>query len=76
VSAKDAATIYEIPMNFAEENLDGIILKLLQLPGGQRRMEDWEALLDRIRKPKDEVNIALVGKYAGLHDSYLSLSRP
>ena len=75
VSAKDAATIYEIPMNFAEENLDGIILKLLRLPGGQRRMEEWEALLDRIRKPKDEVDIALVGKYAGLHDSYLSLSQ-
>jgi CTP synthase len=75
VSAKDARTIYEIPMNFAEENLDGIILKLLRLPEGQRRMEDWEALLDRIRTPKDEVDIALVGKYAGLHDSYLSLSQ-
>ena len=75
VSAKDADNIYEIPMNFAKENLDGIILKLLRLPARRRHLADWEALLDRIKNPKDEVDIALVGKYAGLHDSYLSLKQ-
>ena len=75
VSAKDAESIYEIPINFAKENLDTIILKLLRLPAGKKDMADWEALLDRIKNPKDEVDIALVGKYAGLHDSYMSLKQ-
>ncbi len=75
ISAKDAESIYEIPANFAKEKLDSIILKLLRLPARKRDMADWDALLDRIKNPKDEVDIALVGKYAGLHDSYMSLNQ-
>ncbi|HEX2695644.1 MAG TPA: CTP synthase, partial [Acidobacteriota bacterium] len=75
VSAKDAESIYEIPANFAKEKLDTIILKLLRLPARKRDMADWDALLDRIKNPKDEVDIALVGKYAGLRDAYISLKQ-
>lgn len=73
ISAKDADSIYEIPINFANEGLDVIILKLLRLPQKRRNLASWETLLDRIKNPRDEVNIAMVGKYTGLHDSYLSL---
>jgi CTP synthase len=75
ISAKDAESIYEIPLNFAKEGLDGIILKHLHLARGKRNLSGWEALLDRVKNPKDEVNIAMVGKYAGLHDSYMSLNQ-
>ena len=75
ISAKDAETIYEIPINFAKEGLDAIILKLLRLPQKKRNLASWETLLDRVKNPRDEVNIAMVGKYAGLHDSYISLNQ-
>jgi len=75
ISAKDAESIYEIPINFAKEGLDNIILKHLRLPLRKRNFAAWEALLDRIKNPRDEVSIGIVGKYAGLHDSYLSLNQ-
>jgi CTP synthase len=67
--------IYEIPLFFAQENLDGIILKLLNLPANSRKLTQWKDMVKRMQSPRDEVNIALVGKYTGLQDSYLSLSQ-
>jgi CTP synthase len=75
ISAKDAESIYEIPINFANEGLDAIVLKLLRLPQKKRNLASWETLLDKVKNPRDEVNIAMVGKYAGLHDSYISLNQ-
>ncbi|TRZ89268.1 CTP synthase [bacterium] len=75
ISAKDAESIYEIPINFAKEGLDAIVLKLLRLPRKKRNLASWETLLDKVKNPRDEVNIAMVGKYAGLHDSYISLNQ-
>lgn len=76
ISAKDAESIYEIPINFAKEGLDAIILKLLRLPPRKRRnLASWKILLDRVKNPRDEVNIAMVGKYTGLRDSYISLNQ-
>ena len=51
ISAKDAESIYEIPINFAKEGLDDIILKLLRLPQKKRNLASWEALLDRVKNP-------------------------
>jgi len=75
ISAKDAESIYEIPINFAKEGLDAIVLKLLRLPQKKRNLASWETLLDKVKNPRDEVNIAMVGKYADLHDSYISLNQ-
>jgi CTP synthase len=75
IAARDCQSIYEIPLNFAAEGLDGIILRMLHLPRSKKNLSRWEALVDRIKNPKDEVNIALVGKYAGLHDAYMSLNQ-
>lgn len=75
ITAKDVENIYEIPLIFAQEGLDTIILRKLNLPPRKRDLRDWEAYVRQMNQPKDEVNIALVGKYAGLHDSYLSLKQ-
>ena len=73
ITAKDVDNIYEIPLLFAQEGLDKYILKKLSLPPKRRHLAPWQSLINRMNKPRDEVTIALVGKYAGLQDSYLSL---
>lgn len=75
ITAKDVENIYEIPLIFAKENLDTIILKQFRLPLRKRNLSRWKALVEKMKKPRDEVNIALVGKYAGLRDSYISLNQ-
>jgi len=73
ITAMDARTIYEIPLNLAAEGLDKIILKKLNLEAREPDLNRWKSLVQRSLQPKDEVNIAVVGKYIGLHDSYISL---
>ncbi len=73
ITAKDVSNIYEIPLLFAKENLDKFILKKLGLPPKRRNLGPWQSLINKMNKPRDEVTIALVGKYAELQDSYLSL---
>ena len=75
ITAKDVSNIYEIPLIFAQEGLDSIILKQLNLPKRKRNLARWKTLVDRMKNPRAEVNIALVGKYAGLQDSYMSLNQ-
>lgn len=75
ITARDVDNIYEIPLIFAKENLDNIVLKRLNLPPRRRRLSRWRQMVERMKNPKDKVNIALVGKYAGLHDSYISLTQ-
>ena len=75
ITAKDVDSIYDIPLNFAKEGLDTAILKMLRLPRRKKNLAAWEAMVDRIKNPKGEVEIGLVGKYAGLRDSYMSLNQ-
>jgi CTP synthase len=74
IAAKDVASVYEIPLVFAEEKVDEIILRHLHLDAsGPRNLEKWAAMLTRMQNPKDEIDIALVGKYVEYEDSYKSL---
>jgi len=75
VSAPTVENIYEVPLSFAQEGLDTILLKKLGLASRQKDLQQWKSLVSRIRHPKDEVDIALVGKYAGLRDAYISLKQ-
>ncbi len=75
ISARDVDNIYEIPLFYARENLDRIILKGLVLKANSRKLTSWKRMVTRMNNPKDEVEIALVGKYTGLQDSYLSLTQ-
>jgi CTP synthase len=73
ITAKDVEHIYEVPLYFAQEGLDYILLKYLGLPLHERRMEKWEEFLDTLKHPQDMVTIGIVGKYTQYEDSYKSL---
>jgi CTP synthase len=74
ITASDVKSVYEVPLVFAEQKVDEIILRHLDLDAsGPRHLEKWQAMLERMRNPRDEVDIALVGKYVEYEDSYKSL---
>jgi CTP synthase len=73
ITAKDVASIYEVPLVFARESVDVLVMKYLHLSAGERNVAAWEKLVDRLYNPKDEVSIGLVGKYVEYEDSYKSL---
>jgi CTP synthase len=73
VTAKDVASIYEVPLVFAHEKVDQLALRYLHLEAPQPQMEKWEELVRRVYNPKDEVTIGIVGKYVEYEDSYKSL---
>jgi CTP synthase len=73
ITAKDVESIYEVPAVLCAEGLDEIILKQLNLPLRESDMSQWQALIERIKHPADEVQIAIVGKYVEFEESYKSL---
>ncbi len=73
ITAKDVASIYEVPLVFARENVDKLVLRYLRIDAKQPDLARWEDLVHRIYNPKDEVRIAIVGKYVEYEDSYKSL---
>ena len=74
ITAKDVDSIYEVPLVLSGEGLDAIVLKRLGLDGGKPDMAAWENLVHRIRNPRGEVVIGIVGKYVSFEDSYKSLN--
>jgi CTP synthase len=74
ITAKDVDSIYEVPLVLSGEGLDGIVLKSLGLDSRGRDMKPWEDLVRRIKDPKGEVVIGIVGKYVSFEDSYKSLN--
>ena len=73
VTAKDVASIYEVPLVFAREGVDTLVLRYLRVDSKQPELARWEDLMQRIYNPKDEVHIGIVGKYVEYEDSYKSL---
>ncbi|OAG28358.1 CTP synthase [Thermodesulfatator autotrophicus] len=73
ITAKDVECIYEIPLIFHKEKLDEKIIELLNIWTREPRLKVWEELVYRLKNPKHEVTIAVVGKYIHLKDSYKSL---
>ena len=69
-----AASLYEIPIMMKGEGLDTVACRKLGLGDNPPDLEDWHAMLRRLRNAKQVVRIALVGKYVGLHDAYLSVA--
>src|SRR4051812_27223477 len=73
ITAIDVASIYEVPLTFARESVDKLVMKYLHMEAKERDMSKWDELVRRVNNPKDEVNIGLVGKYVEYEDSYKSL---
>ena len=73
IAARDVASTYEVPISLGQEGLDEIILRYLRLEAGERDLSRWQELARCLAKPRDEVSIAIVGKYVELEDAYKSL---
>lgn len=74
ITAKDVDCIYECPLVFHNEGLDRKIVDLLKIWTRAPRLESWEELVRNLTEPRPEVNIAIVGKYVDLTESYKSLN--
>jgi CTP synthase len=74
IQALDVDTIYAVPLEMQAENLDVTVLKKLRLSADvPSDLTKWNSFLDRLRNPKGEVHIGLVGKYIELQDAYKSI---
>lgn len=73
IAARDVASIYEVPLNFAQEGVDTLALKYLHIDAAAPDLSKWQDIVYRAYNPQDEVSIAIVGKYVEYEDSYKSL---
>ncbi|MFV0539695.1 MAG: CTP synthase [Aestuariibaculum sp.] len=73
IQSIDASTIYDVPNLMLEEGLDKVVLKKLALKSAKPNIGKWNAFLTRLKNPKTEITIGLIGKYVELQDSYKSI---
>ncbi|MBI2234750.1 MAG: CTP synthase, partial [Micavibrio aeruginosavorus] len=74
IPALDASSIYEVPLAYHAEGLDNQVMACFGLKSKAPDMSVWDNIMRRIRHPETEVNIAVIGKYTSLSDSYKSLN--
>jgi CTP synthase len=73
INCIDAASIYQVPLNFHAQDFDVKVLEALLLSPTDINLRDWQAYIDKMGKLRGEVDIAVVGKYVSLPDAYLSV---
>ncbi len=73
ITAKDVDTIYEVPIIFHQEGLDGIIIESLNMWTKRPDISQWQAIVDKYAGVRSDVMIGVVGKYVSLKDAYKSL---
>ena len=73
IPAPTVNSIYEVPLNFAKHNLAQLIGQKLALKKVNPNLKDWKKLVKKIKARKPKIKIALVGKYTGLEDAYISV---
>jgi CTP synthase len=74
ITAKNVDTVYEVPIVLRKEGLDELIVRLLRLESGPPNLRDWDAMVQKLKRPTHEVTIGMVGKYMAFKESYKSLS--
>ena len=74
IDSLDVKNIYQIPIDYYNQKIDETILKQFELPIRKAKIEYWKKLIKTVDNLKDEIEIALVGKYVELHDAYLSVN--
>ncbi len=74
IPLKTARSIYEVPLQLERAGLGKLITRELEIPGAEPELGDWQDLVSRIRAPRPEVEVAIVGKYTELPDAYISVS--
>ena len=74
IQSIDASTIYEVPILMQEEKLDQVVLKKLNIKNyNKTEFKKWKTFVEKVKNPKDTVDIGLIGKYVELQDSYKSI---
>jgi CTP synthase len=74
IEARDASTIYEVPLLMLKEKLDVICLKKLNVTiFPEADLTNWKYFLDKLKYPKAQINVGLIGKYIELQDAYKSI---
>ncbi|SDN41470.1 CTP synthase [Fictibacillus solisalsi] len=73
IEARDADTLYRVPMDLQEQKMDQIVCDHLKLDCKEADMGEWKALIDRVLNLSGKAKIALVGKYVALQDAYISV---
>ena len=75
IESIDAKSIYEVPLLMLKEKLDTVVCQKLKLDHGiEPDLKKWNEFLNNLQIPKQEINIALIGKYVELKDSYISIA--
>jgi len=74
VDAHDVPTIYEVPLQFAEENVDEIVLDKLDLTCPRPNLKEWKKFVEHVKNPSGEVFIGVCGKYTEHQDAYKSIA--
>ena len=76
ISCVDVANIYQLPLWLHQQHLDEIVVERLRLEdkAAPADLSEWEAVVDAVENPDDEVTVAVVGKYVDHQDAYKSLS--
>ncbi|OLS38793.1 CTP synthase [Alkalihalophilus pseudofirmus] len=74
IEARDAETLYQVPLELQAQNFDQIVCDHLKLDTKQAEMTEWTSLVDKVQNLSSKVKIALVGKYVALPDAYLSVA--
>ncbi|KAB7707490.1 CTP synthase [Bacillus aerolatus] len=73
IEAMDADTLYAVPLSLQDQKMDDLVCRHLKLQCHDAEMEDWRALVDKVRGLTKKTRIALVGKYVELQDAYISV---
>ena len=66
-------TIYEVPLHFEEAGLADLVVRRLNLPANEPNLTEWRQIVERIKRPKYVVEVAVVGKYVENGDAYISI---
>ena len=74
IDAHDVSTIYDVPLQFAEEGVDETVLDKLDLTCPKPNLKDWKKFVDAVKHPKGEVHIGICGKYTDHQDAYKSIA--
>lgn len=74
IECRDAETLYEVPLMLRDQGLDDFVVNYLNLGGKPAAdMTEWEEIVNKVKQPKEQTEVAIVGKYVELHDAYLSV---
>jgi len=74
IGAQDISPIYAIPLNLHAQGLDQTVLDVLRLDAPPAALDKWQDLIERMKRPNEEVRVAAVGKYVAHDDAYKSIN--